>query len=96
MSKSFGVYPESQYYLHTAGSVIFKLHGGVDVDSPFVKKCWNANFLSEGPITFLKWLGELRELGAIPSDLRRLWNSQNMDAWIPADRHDELKGLLGI
>jgi len=90
------IHPQSEYYLHENGSVIYKPHGDVDANSPFVRKVWNANFLSEGPITYLKWLKELKDLGANTKDLVRLWNAQNMDKWVPSDNHAEIKGFLGI
>lgn len=90
------LHPQSEYYLHENGSVIYKPHGGVESDSPFVKKCWNANFLSDGPIVYLKWLKELKDLGANREDLIRLWNAQHMETWVPAEHLIEIKGFLGI
>lgn len=31
---------KGQVYLHTNGDLIYKPHGGVEFDSPFVKKVW--------------------------------------------------------
>lgn len=90
------IHPQSEYYLHENGSVIYKPHGDVDANSPFVKKVWNANFLSDGPLTYLKWLKELYDLGANTEDLKRLWNAQHMDKWVPEKEAKEAKEFFGI
>lgn len=76
------LHPESQYYLHNNGSIIYKPHGGVDDSSPFVKRVWNANGLAKSPGHYLDWLFECKELGANQEDIDRLWNHQAMDKFL--------------
>jgi hypothetical protein len=90
------IHPQSEYYLHENGSVIYKPHGGVDSDSCLVKKVWNANFLTQGPHVYLDWLKELHALGANTKDLTRLWTAQDMDKWVPEEQAAVFKQYLGI
>lgn len=76
---------ESQYYLHSNGSVIYKPHGGVDGSSDFVKKVWNANTIGESPGTFLKWLMELADLGANTARIEELWHSNKLTDHVGED-----------
>ena len=95
-SKPSNLHPQSEYYLHENGSVIYKPHGGVQSDSTAVKKVWNANFLTQGPHVYLDWLKELHALGANQSDLLRLWNAQDMDKWVEEKSANDIKNFLGI
>ena len=77
------LYPESQYYLHTNGEVIYKPRGGVEVEAGgFVKRVWNANFLAEGPVPYCDWLKELVDLGANKTRVLELGNIQHLDNYI--------------
>lgn len=77
------LHPESEYYLHTNGTVHFKPHGDVEPDSPMVVRVWNANHIGTTPQVYLDWLRELRELGASESELHRLVDTQKLTEFIP-------------
>ncbi len=45
---------QREYYLHENGSLIYKPHGGVEVNSPFVKCIWSVAVISTTPEYFIK------------------------------------------
>jgi len=76
------LHPQSQYYLHTDGSVIYKPHGGIDRSSTFVKKTWNANNIGKTPKDFLEWLTEIADLGAKHDRIRDLWETNKLTEYV--------------
>lgn len=76
------LHPESEYYLHTNGTVHYKPHGDVQSDSPFVVRVWDANEIGKTPYSYLDWLKELKKLGANTSELKRLVEAQNLTSFI--------------
>ena len=89
--------PNSQYYLHQNGKVIYKPHGGVDFSSPFVMHIWHAiDFAKGGPQSYVKWLGELKRLGALQSEIDRLYKEAGVEDFIPEEYKDLTREILGI
>lgn len=79
-----------QYYLHTNGSLIYKPHGGVEHDSPFVKRVWEINDMNtpQGYTTFLK---EAWANGANRDEIERMINHNVLDQYIP-DCREQIYG----
>ena len=78
-----GLHPQSQYYLHANGMVIYKPHGGVDHSSDFVVQIWNANHIARDPASYSNWLLDLFKLGAPMSEIRRLAEAQKLLEFMP-------------
>lgn len=74
--------PEAEYYLHENGSLIFKPHGGVQCNSSFVKRVWNANFIGRTPDEFVSWLKEAFEAGAKKEEVERCANYNKLDNYV--------------
>lgn len=55
---------KGEFYLHENGDLIYKPQGGVDAESPFVKKIWFEENVSETPETFFDFLQEAMDAGA--------------------------------
>lgn len=74
-----------QFYLHTNGSLIYKPHGGVEYDSPFVKRVWEDDYF-ETPQAFTKFLTEAVRAGANKDEVDRLILNNNLTSWVPGCR----------
>jgi len=72
-----------QYYLHENGKVIYKPHGGVQMDSSFVRKVWEASIIGKNPASFSLWLLELYNLKVDGSRIVELANHNNLFEYIP-------------
>ena len=90
------LHPESQYYLHTNGSVIYNPHGGVDVSSDFVVRAWNANTIGRTPKEFLLWLMEIADLGAAHERIRELWDKNELTEFVGKDTETEFFRKLSL
>jgi len=77
------MHPESQYYLHENGDVIYKPHGGVDSSSDFVVRVWNVNVIGKKPEIFADWLFELYSLDANHERIVQLAEHNKLFDFIP-------------
>lgn len=91
------LHPQSQYYLHDNGELIYKPHGGVDSSSPFVRGVWSAWSFQQSAFHFLKFLLQAKCLGASASEIRRLHDFNNLSIYIicaafllDLETHDEM------
>lgn len=73
---------QDEYYLHENGSLIYKPHGDVDATSTFVKRVWDARYISRTPQKFVKWLSETHKAGANKEDIERIANANNLDNYV--------------
>ncbi|EGR2972979.1 hypothetical protein C4D14_RS01405 [Vibrio parahaemolyticus] len=86
---------EAEYYLHENGSLIFKPHGGVQVDSALVKKVWVIQEVCNTPKRFAEWLKETREAGANRKDIIRIANNNKLSNYVPDWEYDVF-GRFGL
>ena len=90
------MHPKAQYYLHTNGDLIFKPHGGVDVESDFVVQAWNANVIGESPGKFAMWLLDCYRMGAKQTEIKRLADHFEILTFIPKLKPEfERLGITG-
>ncbi|MPW32013.1 hypothetical protein F9L16_24010 [Agarivorans sp. B2Z047] len=82
---------QGEYYLHENGSLIYKPHGGVDVTSTFVKRCWAVSELGQTPRTFMFWLIDAFEAGATRAEIERVAAANNLDNYTPNWRDEVFK-----
>ncbi|HDI3147856.1 TPA: hypothetical protein PMB01_001679 [Vibrio cholerae] len=73
---------QGEYYLHENGSLIYKPHGGVQENSHFVKRIWDARYIGRTPQEFVEWLKEAFRAGARRSEVERCANSNNLSQYV--------------
>lgn len=73
---------QGECYLHENGSLIYKPHGGVEANSPFVKRVWVAAYIGRTPQEFVDWLKEALNAGAKRSEVERCANSNDLSKYI--------------
>lgn len=83
-----------EYYLHTNGSLIYKMLGVNDPDSSFIVKIWNANEVTRSPTAFINFLKEALDLGASKKECLRLYEHSHVDSFIPIAVAKSMKELL--
>ena len=75
--------PNGQYYLHTNGELIYKPVGGIEHNSLFVRRVWEAEDISRTPSDFLAFLMDAHDLGAKRSEIERLAKHNRLNQFIP-------------
>ena len=71
-----------QYYLHTNSNLIYKPHGGVELDSPFVRKVWPCDTMDRASAWTI--VLEALALGCRlerAKDLAKKWNLTKFDSY---------------
>ena len=72
-----------EYYLHVNGWLVYKPLGGVDATIPSVVRVWQACVIRQSPETFLDWLAEVSLLGALDSEVWRLFHQHQLEHSVP-------------
>lgn len=72
-----------QYYVHVNGDLIYKPHGGVEHDSPFVVSVWSVDQIGQSPQAFTHFLHEAYQLGAREEYISELAIKNNLGGFIP-------------
>ncbi|MCO7020932.1 hypothetical protein [Vibrio paracholerae] len=73
---------QGEYYLHENGSLIYKPHGGVEANSTFVKRVWDATLIGRTPQEFVGWLKEAFNAGAKRTEIERCANANNLSQYV--------------
>ncbi|WP_441258046.1 hypothetical protein ACS18Q_17000 [Vibrio sp. Vf1514] len=73
---------QGEYYLHENGSLIYKPHGGVQANSSFVKRVWDATLIGRTPHEFVGWLKEAFNAGAKRTEIERCANANNLSQYV--------------
>jgi hypothetical protein len=73
---------QGEYYLHENGSLIYKPHGGVQLNSSFVKRVWDARIIGRTPHEFVEWLKEAFNAGAKRSEVERCANHNSLSQYV--------------
>jgi hypothetical protein len=76
------MHPESEYYAHVNGDLIYKPHGGVDATSDFVVKVWSVPLISKSPKNYLAFLVDAFNHGVSRERILELARHQNLDDYV--------------
>lgn len=81
------------YYLHENGKLIYKPHANAEdlMDSSLVIRFWSAPQIGATPDTFLNFLVDAKEQGALQSEIQRLHDFNHLSDFLP-----EAKALLEV
>lgn len=71
----------AQFYLHTNGQIIAKPLGGVDENSDFVEKVWQAEDVVLTPEDFVNFLRDAFIAGATFEEIHRLASHHQLDVF---------------